>query len=152
MELIVGLIICGVCLIIVEIFLPGMIAGVCGVVCLIIATILGYKEYGPSVGTVILVGEIIFGFAFFFLWAKYFPKTSFGKKFILPNQPKTASPNKTEILEGLTGITLTPLHPSGMAQINGKRCDVITEGSLIDKDIDVKVIKVEGSRIIVRPV
>ena len=150
MELIAGLIIAGIFLIIAEILLPGMIAGVCGVICMIVATILGYVNYGPSVGTMILFGEIIFGVFTFMLWVKFFPKTTMGKNFILSNSPITEIKDKSERLEGLTGTTMTPLHPSGVAQINGKRHDVISEGALIEKDQDIKVVKVEGSRIIVR--
>jgi len=49
-----------------------------------------------------------------------------------------------------SGITLTPLRPSGTVIIDGKRFDVVTEGEMIDKDTPVKVVKIEGSRIIVK--
>jgi membrane-bound serine protease (ClpP class) len=44
------------------------------------------------------------------------------------------------------------LRPSGTANINGQRVDVVTEGGLIERGTAVKVVAVEGSRIVVRAV
>lgn len=41
------------------------------------------------------------------------------------------------------------LRPSGTVQIGDRRIDVITEGEFIPKGTKVKVIKVEGFRIVV---
>lgn len=48
------------------------------------------------------------------------------------------------------GITVTPLRPAGIAEINGERVDVVSEGAFIPPGMPVKVVKVEGSRIVVR--
>jgi membrane-bound serine protease (ClpP class) len=55
-------------------------------------------------------------------------------------------------LLGLTGTALTPLRPSGTVVINGHRVDVVTEGGLVDRDTPVKVVAVEGMRVVVRPI
>jgi membrane-bound ClpP family serine protease len=39
-----------------------------------------------------------------------------------------------------------------MAFINGNRTDVITEGGLIDRGASIKVVAVEGLRVVVREV
>ena len=52
-------------------------------------------------------------------------------------------------LTGTTGTTLSSLRPGGFALINEKRIDVITQGEMIDKDETVRVVKVEGNRVIV---
>jgi membrane-bound serine protease (ClpP class) len=59
---------------------------------------------------------------------------------------------KTERPELLnqTGSALTPLRPSGTALINGRRVDVVTEGGMIERNTPVKVVAVEGMRVIVR--
>jgi membrane-bound ClpP family serine protease len=44
------------------------------------------------------------------------------------------------------------LRPSGTASINGRRVDVVTEGGLIERGTAVKVVAVEGARIVVREV
>jgi len=52
---------------------------------------------------------------------------------------------------GGTGTALTDLRPSGMAVIGGKRCDVVTNGVYIGKKSPIRVVKVEGVRVIVEP-
>ena len=49
-----------------------------------------------------------------------------------------------------TGTTYTDLRPSGKATIGDQRLNVVTEGSFIEKDNSVKVIAVEGNRVVVR--
>ncbi len=53
---------------------------------------------------------------------------------------------------GQRGRTLSQLRPAGRAMINGKRVDVVTEGSLIEADVEIIVITVEGNRVVVRAV
>ena len=45
---------------------------------------------------------------------------------------------------------MTDLRPSGTSSIKDERVDVVSEGSFILKGTRVKVVKVEGSRIVVR--
>ncbi|GAW91279.1 NfeD family protein [Calderihabitans maritimus] len=53
---------------------------------------------------------------------------------------------------GLTGRSVTPLRPAGIMELpDGNRLDVVAEGSFIPPNTTVKVVKVEGSRVIVRP-
>lgn len=57
--------------------------------------------------------------------------------------------NRLDLI-GREGKTVTPLRPSGTAVVNGERLDVVSEGGFIDTDTNVKVVKVEGVRIVVR--
>jgi len=49
-----------------------------------------------------------------------------------------------------TGTALSALRPAGTAVINGKRVDVVTEGQMIDPGTPVRVVAVEGMRVVVR--
>ncbi|WP_347490583.1 NfeD family protein [Desulfoscipio sp. XC116] len=51
---------------------------------------------------------------------------------------------------GREGITLTPLRPSGAAQVGEERLDVVSEGGFIPSGAKIKVVRVEGIRIVVR--
>ena len=53
---------------------------------------------------------------------------------------------------GKEGIALTPLRPSGAAEIDGQRVDVVTEGEFVAVGAGVKVVKVEGTRVIVKEI
>lgn len=61
----------------------------------------------------------------------------------------------TENLEefvGKEGRTLTPLHPSGTAEFDGVRLDVVSEGEYLPQDISVRISKVEGRRVVVKEI
>ncbi|MDI6860712.1 MAG: NfeD family protein [Caldisericia bacterium] len=52
-------------------------------------------------------------------------------------------------LSGKRGKVITTLRPSGTIEIDGKRYDAISLGEFIEKDSRVKVVKIEGNKIIV---
>ncbi|KKM11058.1 hypothetical protein SY88_10580 [Clostridiales bacterium PH28_bin88] len=53
---------------------------------------------------------------------------------------------------GKSGTTITPLRPAGAMELaSGERLDVVTDGSFIPRGTPVKVVKVEGARVVVRP-
>lgn len=53
-------------------------------------------------------------------------------------------------LVGKEGTTLTPLRPAGTALVEGERYDVVSEGGYVTSGKQIKVVKIEGTRIIVR--
>jgi len=59
----------------------------------------------------------------------------------------------TEDLEyfvGKEGITVTTLRPAGIAEFDGVKLDVVSEGEYIPNGTRVKIISVSGRRIVVR--
>ena len=52
----------------------------------------------------------------------------------------------------MEGLTVTPLRPAGTVVINEERLDVVSEGAFIDIHSPVKVVKIEGSRVVVREI
>ena len=61
----------------------------------------------------------------------------------------TSSSDKNELI-GAIGVCATDLRPSGTITVEGEPVDVVTEGGFVDKGNIVKVIGVEGSRVVVR--
>ncbi len=57
--------------------------------------------------------------------------------------------NRLDLI-GREALTATPLRPSGAVVLDGERIDVVSEGNYIDRGKDVIIVKVEGSRIVVR--
>ena len=53
---------------------------------------------------------------------------------------------------GQTGTALTPLRPAGTARIGNKRLDVLTVGDFIARETPIKVVDVEGTKILVEAV
>ena len=61
------------------------------------------------------------------------------------------SENELAYFIGKTGQAHTPLRPAGIADFDGVRLNVVSEGDFIDRDTPVRVICVEGKRIVVAP-
>lgn len=151
MAVIITLLVLGAVLLFLETLLPGLIAGILGFVCLLAAVVLGYRDYGYQTGTLILGGVLVGLMIGTWCWLKFFPESRFAKKFISRGAVGDLGVDKPELLNG-TGMALTQLRPSGVANIDGQRVDVVTEGGLIEKGRMVRVVAVEGSRIVVREV
>ncbi len=52
---------------------------------------------------------------------------------------------------GRVGASVSPLRPSGTAEIDGVRLPVVTEGDFVPTGARVQVVMVQGNRIVVRP-
>ena len=149
MVLIISLLVLGAILLFLETLLPGLIAGILGFVCLIAAVILGYRDYGFQIGSFILAGVLVGLMIGTWCWLKFFPESRLAKRFISHAAVGELGVDKPELLHG-KGVALTQVRPSGTANINGQRVDVVTEGGLIERGAEIKVVAVEGTRIVVR--
>ncbi|HMJ90765.1 MAG TPA: NfeD family protein [Candidatus Acidoferrum sp.] len=149
MGVVITLLAIGTILLLLETVLPGMIAGILGLLCLMAGVIAAYINFGPQAGSGVLISVLIGVIAGTILWLKFFPTSRFAKVFTLQNTVGNINAERPELLHQ-TGSALTPLRPSGTALINGQRVDVVTEGAMIDRDTPVKVIAIEGMRVVVR--
>ncbi len=149
MELVITLLVVGALLLLAETVLPGLIAGIVGLCCLIAAVVVAYVKFGAGTGNWVLIGVaagVSVGVA---LWLKYFPDSRMARPFVSAGTVGDLGTERPELI-GQTGTALTHLRPSGTAQINGQRVDVLSEGGMIEKGSDVKVVAVEGLRVVVR--
>jgi membrane-bound serine protease (ClpP class) len=67
------------------------------------------------------------------------------------SQSSSDAPPLSHLL-GREGVTLTVLRPAGSAMIGDVKVDVIAQGKFVEPETRVKVIHVEGNRVIVEPV
>ena len=151
MVVIVTLLVVGILLLISEIFLPGMIAGLAGIICLGLAVAFSFRDYGATIGGLALAGIALSLVAGFGLWLRYFPDSSLAKPFVSQSEIGEIGADRPELV-GKEGVTLTPLYPSGTAIIDDRHVDVVTEGEAVEKDQTVKVVLVEGMRVVVRQI
>ena len=152
MTLLLALLIAGVALLLAEVFLPGMVAGVLGVVCLLGAAVVGFAEFSPQIGSLILMAELLAGTILTILWMRYFPKTALGKKYILDPSTATHASTKSEKWMSREGVALSDLRPAGSSRLEGEKVDVITSGEHLESGTRVKVVRVDGPSIFVRRV
>ncbi len=140
---------CGLLAMFIELFIPGMVLGMFGMLAVVGSIIYALALGHTTTATVLAVVTIALVPAFFLLW-----KNVAGKFLALKEQEKDFRPS-TKIVEdlvGLEGEALSLLRPSGIARLNDERHDVVTRGEMLEKGTRVKVIEVSGNRIVVRKV
>lgn len=160
------LFIAGIMLLLLELLvIPGFgIVGILGITAIITSLVLAmvgrfellsFQDIQGAVTklTAALIGTLIVAVVV----AKFLPRTSFGQQIFLqtiqePEDGYVAQSLERKNLLGMIGLTISPVHPSGTIMLNAKRYDVISEGEFIDKNANVKIIEVEGARIVVRQV
>jgi membrane-bound serine protease (ClpP class) len=145
METVILLLVAGLVLMLLETVLPGMIAGLVGFGCLVAGVVLSYSKFGPRTGSLTLLAVLVL------LWIRFFPHSRLGQAFVTRSTLGSPQIERPELLHQ-TGTALTNLRPSGTALINGRRVDVVTEGPMIPAGTPVKVVAVEGIRVVVRAV
>lgn len=146
------LVVLGVLLVGVEVFVPGGVLGVIGAAALVVAAVMGFKVFGPGLGFLSAIAIIVFAGVCIAVFVRYFPQTPIGRRLSLANSGKDfkSYPVTDQNLVGHEGVTLSILRPSGIAKIDGHRVDVVADSDWIEEGKRVRVIKVEGVRVLVR--
>ncbi|HHY13572.1 MAG TPA: nodulation protein NfeD, partial [Thermoanaerobacterales bacterium] len=145
----------GIILLTVEAFIPGFgIFGFLGIFGIIASIVTSSPDFYQAISTIVIsfVATIIILIITF----KYISKIEIFSKFILnetqeENLGYKSSEEKLNELLGRTGKSITPLRPSGIITIDDNRIDALTRGEFIKAEEKVKIIKVEGRKVIVEP-
>jgi membrane-bound ClpP family serine protease len=147
----------GIVLVLLEVFIPsGGILAVLATAAIIAAIYLGFRE-GTNTGFVFLVVVVVAVPAMTILGLKVFPRTPIGRKVILEPEVETSTQRGRagvddedfSRLMGKSGRTATPLRPSGIVEIDNERYSAVAEGEMIDKGVEVEVVRVEGNSVVV---
>jgi membrane-bound serine protease (ClpP class) len=136
----------GAGLLIAEMFVPGGITGAIGVALMGTAIVFTFRQYGFFPGAGVTVVTVV-GLPIVIL--KAIERNSL-KKQISAGEGYVASQDGLEQLLDTQGEALTKLRPAGMAQLDGRRVDVVAESGMIAKGATVRVVMVEGNRVVVR--
>lgn len=137
-----------------EFFVAGGILGILGTVAVIGSMLLAGENVVHM--AISIISALFLAILFMIILVKVFGKRmNIFRRFVLTDSTSTergyvSNVNRLELI-GKKGVTITPLRPSGTVRIDDERIDVVAEGSFIENNTDVKVVKVEGSRIVVRP-
>lgn len=166
----------GLVLLMLELFvIPGFgVAGVLGLLFIAAGTVMGMIPYlpdvpafpdieGPAVSdylhgvmvrSLTIIGISTVGV---YLLGRFLPKTSLYNRLILGTSLTreagyTSSEPRNQEFLGREGVAQTALRPAGIAMFGDDRLDVVTSGDMVAKGRRIRVIDVEGSRIIVEQV
>lgn len=152
MQLFLILLLGGIMLIGAEIFVPGGILGTLGTLALLGAIAAGYRLWGATTGSLVALLIILLLGTAIIVWLNLFPHTPIGKALTISSNLSNAH-NADETLPALlgkSGTAVSDLRPGGIAVIEGRRIDVVSEGGMIDRQKPVRVVKVEGNKVVVR--
>jgi membrane-bound serine protease (ClpP class) len=152
----------GVLLLGTEIFVvPGFgVAGIAGIAALVAG--LGMSLVGAGATTSVIIGalgrvaiSILLALAGWLALLRVLPRLPFGRRLVLDadlrnEQGYASAPDSDRSWLGRTGTTLSPLRPAGIAEIEGTRIDVVSDGSFVEANAVIEVTRVDGNRIVVR--
>jgi len=161
----------GVVLLAIELFvIPGFgVVGAAGIALIILGLFFAFQPYfiprtpgeiDLTVKNVLQVGGAFIGsLVAMVVLAKFLPKVPVLGRIILAVQDSsgiltaTATAGvKPEVLVGQQGEVLKTLRPAGKAAFGERVLDVVAEGGFIESGATIKIISVEGNRIIVRKI
>lgn len=147
----IGLMILGLALVAIEVLvIPGIgIIGFLGALAMLGSSYVSIAEFQASQAA-LLIGAGMVGAAIMF-WL--FPRTRVAKAMVLETQTLggAANPALQRLLDR-EGVTMTPLRPSGAVEIDDRPVDVVSDGQYIEAGTRVRVILVEGARVVVEPI
>ncbi len=142
----------GLALVIAEVLIPSFGAlSILATLAIIGSIALAFGE-GTQTGVRFLVATALLVPAVILFALKVLPKSPFGRRMVLRglsfgSVPAT-DPRDTSLF-GAEGLVEAACRPAGMARLAGRRVDVVTRGEWIEAGERVRVIEVEGNRVVV---
>ncbi len=149
-----ALILVGLALIGAEIWLvPGFnVVGILGFLVLMFAIGFMFSTGGMVAGWISLAGTLVMGVALgWVVW-----KSGAWERFVLATTIDSNEEEEARLEEnrarylGHTGRAVTPLRPTGVAEISNERLEVTTEGGFIASGSEVRVVAMDRRRLFVR--
>ena len=152
----------GVLLLALEVFLiPGVtVAGIAGIVALVAGLGMTLVGAGATMAVVITaLGQvaisILLALAGAFAFVRALPSLPFGSGLVLEadmtaDRGYVSSPESDSRWLGKAGTAISPLRPAGIAEFDGARVDVVSDGDFVDAGSTIEVTRVDGNRIVVR--
>ncbi len=142
----------GIVLVLAEFIVPGAILGVLGGICLLVSAGLGWYLF-PEYALFIVIGEFIGSFLAVVAGLYIMSHTRAGDRLVMKKAQNKeegfTSPAEDPALVGKVGEVFSALRPAGAILVDGRRVQAVSDGTFIDKGMQVRVIEVEGQRVVV---
>ena len=145
----------GAALLVVEVFMPRFgLPGISGLVLLIVGITLTWLHYGSAAGlSATLIALVLAGVSISAsIRSADHGRLSRSALFLRRETPAPAEHEEDAAFLNREGTALTALNPIGVADFDGVRLEVVSQGEYLEKGVRVKVIAVEGAKIVVRPI
>lgn len=151
----VALFIGGALLVLLEFILPGLICGIVGSIMMLTSVGLGVYAYPDNSGAIVFGGAVL-AVVIFILGMWLMPRLGAASGLMqakqqLPEEGYLNVPERTDLLHR-EAVVYSALRPAGVITIGNERLDAVSDAAFIDKDVRVRVIAVEGNRIVVETI
>jgi membrane-bound ClpP family serine protease len=148
---IIFLLVIGLLMVCLEIFIPGGIVGTLGGFCLLGSIVMAFTERGETFGFYWTAGVVLLTLIGLSVSIRFLPRSPAGKRLFLGSSEAgfASGEEGLDSWVGKEGKAMTTLRPAGMIEIEGKRVDVVTGGEYLKKGTPVRVIRVDGNRVVV---
>lgn len=152
----------GLALLVAEVFfIPGFgIAGALGIAALLGALVLSMTGAGDTAAVILdavwrVVIALLVALAAGAVLLRFLPRLPFARRLVLATDLGTgpahgSAPLSDQRWIGKRGRAASVLRPAGIADIEGERVDVVSDGALIEPGTAIQVTHVDGNRIVVR--
>lgn len=142
-------------------FIPGFgVVGALGIVAVLAGFALSMVGAGVTTATMLLAAarvvlSLLAALLASLVLLRLLPHLPFGRRLILATGLSAAegyasAPQSDSHWLGRRGRASSTLRPAGIAEIDGERVDVVSDGELIDAGEPIEVTRVDGNRIVVR--
>jgi len=127
--------------------------GILGGIALLLAVLLAFGVPFFFVAVQSIAMAIVLTVIFFWLATKVFPENAWMRRltFAGAQGAEYVTSSDFSLLRHSSGVAASFLRPAGIATIDGKRVDVLTEGDFIPAGTPIRVTRVEGARVFVAP-
>ena len=144
----------GVALLVVEVFMPGFgLPGISGLILVTLGIIITWNTYGAVAGLAVTIISLALAGLSISISIKSAASGRLSRSALFLNEePPAMEHEEIEALLGKEGVTTTVLNPVGIAEFDGVRLNVLSEGTYLEKGTRVKVTQVEGAKITVREI
>lgn len=146
------LLVLGLGLIVAEVFFPSLgLLSVLATGAIVAAVVMAFQE-SNTMGVRFLVAIAVLVPLTIVLGFKLFPRSPIGRRMVVSGPSFAATPGsdpRPSALLGKQGTVETDCRPAGMARLDGRRVDVVTRGEYIDAGVPVRVVDVQGNRVVV---
>jgi len=142
------LIIGGLSLLILELLVvPGTtVVGIIGFILMAVGVWQAYVVFGSFMGTLVLLATIILSAGGFYLSLR---SNTWKKAGLEKSILSKVNTDAQKLKVGDQGTTTSRLNPMGKAFINNDFFEVSTFGDFIDNNVSVKIVAIEGSKVMV---
>ncbi len=146
--LIILLLLAGLLLMTVElVVIPGFgVAGIMALICFGAGSVFAFNEFGVLGGIGVVVVTLFVGTVLVIILMRSKAAKNMELK---EDKGKAGVPDDLDVWVGQEGFAASMLRPSGTGQFGREKLTVLTEGTFVKKGAPIKVVRIEGGKLVV---